>query len=486
MIPARELIERALGHSRAAHCTVVVDDSTETWLRWSDGDLTANGSADGRRVTVLSAVPGGGGTALGSRSATGVGPDGLEALVRAAEAAAGQAPPGGGSVEPLGPGLPGGAGDFAGDATVAVTGGFAGDFADGEPAAPHRLGDLVPALADWQRRAATPLAGFAHHTTVTTRLGSSTGLRLRHTQPTGTLELQARSSDGTRSAWAGTVGPDLGGVDLAALESLTTDRLRRALPYRPLPPGRYEVILPPGAVADLMITAYRVAGADDAVEGRTVFGRPGGGTRLGERLAALPLTLRSDPAEPGLECPPFVLSRGAVSDVFGGAVQAGSDPLDNGLPLGPVDWIRDGVLTSLLTSRAGAARLGLPVRPAVGNLVLDGGGTASLAEMVRTTRRGLLLTCLWYMRRTDAATLSLTGLTRDGVYLVEDGEITAETDDFRFAESPVSLLARATGAGRTERALAREFGAHFPRTAMPPLRIPDFHLTSVSPAARGR
>ncbi|MFE3653188.1 metallopeptidase TldD-related protein, partial [Streptomyces sp. NPDC059152] len=198
------------------------------------------------------------------------------------------------------------------------------------------------------------------------------------------------------------------------------------------------------------------------------------GTRIGERLSALPLTLRSDPAAPGLECAPFVLAHtsGADASVF-----------DNGLPLTATDWVRDGVLDRLVATRHGAALTGLPVAPAVDNLLLEGGGSRTLDEMVAAAGHdgpALLLTSLWYIREVDPATLLLTGLTRDGVYLVENGEVTGEVNNFRFNESPVDLLGRAAEAGRTERTLSREWGDFFPRTAMPPLRVPDFNMSSVS------
>ena len=120
-----------------------------------------------------------------------------------------------------------------------------------------------------------------------------------------------------------------------------------------------------------------------------------------------------------------------------------------------------------------------PVTPAADNLILDG-GDRSLDEMVADTEHGLLLTCLWYIREVDPATLLLTGLTRDGVYLVEGGEVTGQVNNFRFNESPVDLLRRTTEAGRTEKTLPREWGDWFTRAAMPPLRVPDFNMSSVS------
>ena len=99
------------------------------------------------------------------------------------------------------------------------------------------------------------------------------------------------------------------------------------------------------------------------------------------------------------------------------------------------------------------------------------------------TERGLLLTCLWYIREVDPQTLLLTGLTRDGVYLVENGEITGSVNNFRFNESPIDLLRRFTHASETVPSFSREWGDdYFSRTATPALRVPDFNMSSVSEA----
>ena len=123
----------------------------------------------------------------------------------------------------------------------------------------------------------------------------------------------------------------------------------------------------------------------------------------------------------------------------------------------------------------------MPVSVPCSNFLMTG-GTGELADLVASTERGLLLTTLWYIREVDPTTLLLTGLTRDGVYLVEDGEVTAAVNNFRFNESPLDLLRRATEAGRSEITLPREWGDWAKRAQMPSLRIPDFHMSSVSQA----
>lgn len=159
---------------------------------------------------------------------------------------------------------------------------------------------------------------------------------------------------------------------------------------------------------------------------------------------------------------------------------------DNGLPIAPTDWIREGVLNDLTTTRHSAALTGLPVRPFADNLVLESADQAaapSLAELVASTERALLLTCIWYIREVDPATLLLTGLTRDGVYLVENGQVVGEVNNFRFNESPVDLLSRITEVGRTEQTLPREWSDYFSRAAMPAVRVSDFNMSSVSQAS---
>ncbi|MGA5414907.1 metallopeptidase TldD-related protein [Streptomyces pseudogriseolus] len=452
-----EIVERALELSRSDGCVVIADEHSSANLRWAGNALTTNGVTRGRTLTVIATVDGAQGTASGVVSRSAVTVDELEPLVRAAEAAARGAGP-------------------AEDAQPLVTGVDPSPEFTEPPAETTSavFADFAPALGEAFARARAggrELYGFANHEMVSTYLGTSAGLRLRHDQPNGTLEINAKSPDRTRSAWAGRSTRDFKDVDPAALDADLAVRLGWAQRRLELPAGRYETLLPPTAVADLLIYQLWSASGRDAAEGRTVFSRPGGGTRVGERLTELPLTLRSDPAEPGLESAPFVIAHSSGGD---------QSVFDNGLPLSATDWVREGELHRLTTSRHSAGLTGLPAAPAVDNLILDGGEDRSLEEMVASTERGLLLTCLWYIREVDPATLLLTGLTRDGVYLVENGEVTGEVNNFRFNESPVDLLGRAAEAGRTEKTLPREWGDWFTRAAMPALRIPDFNMSSVS------
>ncbi|CAM3939028.1 metallopeptidase TldD-related protein [Nocardiopsis rhodophaea] len=474
---AQEIVERALKLSRGDGCMVLVEERSTANLRWAGNSLTTNGVTEGRTVTVIALTEGSHGTSVGvmerSGLRTGAGgeavpgaPDELEELVRAAERASREAVP-------------------AEDAQPMVTPQEAG--AGGEwDAAPSTtdisvFAEFAPGLGrEFDRYGAANhlLYGYAEHEVTSTFLGTSSGLRLRHDQPTGTVELNAKSAApgvaGGHSTWVGQATRDFADVDTEALGAELNRRMEWARNRVDLPAGRYETLLPPSAVADMMIELYGENGARDAVEGRTVFSGADGGTRLGERLARLPLTLYSDPAAAGLECAPFVLT-----DAPGRRATA----FDNGLPLRRTEWISGGELAALNQTRHSAALTGLPMTGHIDNLVLDlPGASATLDGMIAGTERGLLLTCLWYIRMVDPQTMLLTGLTRDGVYLVEDGKVSGAVNNFRFNESPVSLLERATEAGAPTRTLARETGDFFSRTAMPPLRIPDFNMSTVSQA----
>jgi predicted Zn-dependent protease len=473
---AQDDVERALQAAGRGDCVVIAEETSSANLRWAGNTLTTNGIQRSRRLTVIAISSGKQGPGVGVISRAGVRPDQIQDLVAEAEQTAADASPAPDAQPLIGPDSrwPAGshpeadAGPAAGpgwDAPATGTGASVlGAFAG-------TLGEAFGAAAAAGQR----LYGFAEHSMTSQFLGSSTGLRLRHDQPAGRTELNAKSADLSRSAWTGAATRDFTDIRVADMYAGLATQLDWAASQIELPAGRYETLLSPGAVADLLIYLYWSAGAKDAIDGRTVFSRPGGGTRVGERLACLPLTLRSDPGAPGLQCEPFVLARASRRE---------ASVFDNGLALAPTSWISGGELTALTQTRYSAALSGLPVTPAIDNLILEVPGAApSLDEMIAGTRRGLLVSCLWYIREVDPQTLLLTGLTRDGVYLVENGEVAGAVNNFRFNESPVAMLSRVTQAGPSGPALPREWADYFTRAAMPPLRVDGFNMSSVSQAS---
>lgn len=456
MITPQHLVEIVLAEAakagRADETMVLVTDKMEATLRWAGNSMTTNGIAVSRSLSVISVVREADSARVGSVVSAEADPTLIPGLVAASQEAAHSA------LE-------------AGDAAPLL--GDAGNPIDWDAPIPGTGPEVFGALVGRLNRAFRGddlLYGFAHHSVATTFLASSTGLRRRYTQPTGAVEINAKR--GHASVWAGIGTPNFVDVPTDALLEELTLKLGWADRTVELPAGRYETLMPPSTVADMMIyLAWSMAGRG-AQEGRTALSAPGGGTRVGERLTDLPLTMFSDPQAPGLACTPFVAVSNSSETV---------SVFDNGMEIGQVDWIRDGVINALAYPRATAAKYGAPVAIAADNLVMTG-GSLELADMIAATEHGLLLTTLWYIREVDPTTLLLTGLTRDGVFLIEDGEVTAAVNNFRFNESPLDLLRRATEAGLSETTLPREWGDWATRAAMPTLRIPDFHMSSVSPA----
>lgn len=464
LLSPQQIIETALAASRADGCVVVVHSSASANIRWANNTVTTNGVARDLTWFVVAVVGGAAATVAGS-AADAATAEAVETVVSSAHAAAAAAARQGPArdaqplVEPD-PGVPGD--DFDGppaESSFAVFDALLAELADGFGGA--RADDRV-------------LYGFVDHDVTTTYLGSSTGLRRRWVQPTGTLEVNAKSADLRRSAWAGLSTPDFVGVDLTGVLASLRHRLAWAERTIELPPGRYRTVLPPTAVADLMIYLAWSSGAREAHEGRSAFAAPGGGTRSGERLTHLPLDLYSDPTAAGLRAAPFVVTgqSGDELSVF-----------DNGAPIGRHDYVRDGVIASLLHTRGSAAEFGEPFSPSTDNLVLTGGsGDRDIELLVADVDRGLLLTSQWYIREVDPMTLLLTGLTRDGVFLVENGEVVGAVNNFRFNMSPMDVLRQAADVGATVPTLSREWADWFTRTAMPPITVDGFNMSSVSPA----
>ncbi len=451
-------IEAALAKATSDECVVIVRDSTEANLRWAINTLTTNGQMHHRAATVVAIrrvdEVGHAGVVSGP-VATG---DDVVALVEQACAAAMTAPPSDDSA-PLPEAVVDA--DYA-EGPVGTSIHVLGSFAEG-------LGKALAA----SRSAGTEMFGYAEHHSSTVWVATSAGARRRAVERWGKLELNAKHADRIGSAWVGRSTVDFSDIDGDELAAEVTRRLSWCENRVELPAGRYETILPPSAVADLMILTYWTASGRDAEQGRTVFAGPEPGTtRVGETLSSLRLTLSSGPGL--LPAPSFAIVEASAPGL--------TSVYDNGAPAETNHWLRDGRLVALPYTRAAAAESGVPYAFPSENLVLDARSTTTLDEMVRATKRGLLLTCLWYIREVDISSLLVTGLTRDGVYLIEDGEIVGMVNNFRFNESPVDLLRRAAEASVCKPTLCREWNDWFTFTSMPALRVPDFNMSTVSKA----
>jgi len=422
-------------------------------IRWAHNAVTTNGDADDVQLTVIAIA----GRRAASVTRTYFPQERLEGIVREAEAACARRPDAPDYMPLLeGTGEPGDWSAPPADSDI------------------HVFDPFIPQLRklyDEARSAGIATFGYSEYQTATTFVAASTGVRRRDTERIGKVEITGKTQDFTRSSWVGQITHDFLDIDLGAMFDTLRQRLGWAARRIDMPAGPYEVLFEPSAAADLAIGAYWFMTRRDADEGRSPYSKPGGGTRIGERLFGN-VTMYSDPHERGIEAAPFhygVDSSGAAS-VF-----------DNGLGLTRTEWVRDGVLQNLITPRYWAAKGGSPVVPYVNNLIVEGRGPA-LSDMIARTDRALIVTCLWYIRTVDPQSALVTGLTRDGVFLVERGEVKGAVNNFRWNMSPIAAMAQVTETGQGGLALPREHD-DFLRSKAPALRIEHFNMSSVSEAS---
>jgi predicted Zn-dependent protease len=296
------------------------------------------------------------------------------------------------------------------------------------------------------------IAGFYYRNALERALASSTGLFATHRETEAQYTVTARTPDATGSGWGGRETHRANDLDDALLSRTAIDKAVRSASPRSVPPGKYTVILEPQAVSEMMAFLVGSMNLRSADEGRSYFTG-----KIGEKLFPDFVSLESDPTSP--ETP--------------------SSPYDGeGMPLRPQKWIEAGRAKDLRVSRYWAQKKG--VMPTGNHHVyrLSGGQAASVDELIRGTKRGLLVTRFWYNRMLEPQTVMLTGLTRDGLFLVEDGKITAPLTNFRYNESPVTVLKNVDAMTRATLRAPSGGGAWY----VPALRTHEFTMASPSAA----
>ena len=458
MISAQDLVEKILARSTTDDCIVIVQDSTQANLRWASSTLTTNGVIAQRSVTVIAFVGLDGSMASGAVTRTNVDESDIEAILVEATASARAA---------------GAAEDFAPLARDVAFGNWS---AAHTPTGPEIFSSFAPELGEMMQRSKSDeieLFGYAEHTHESIWVGSKGGMRLRHDTPVGRVEMTGKSHQRSRSTWDGVETHDFKNVSVAKIDANIRQRLEWQAKKVDLPAGRYDTIFPSGSIADIYVYMMWVSGGRNAFEGQSVFSKKGGGTRVGEKLSNVGLQLFSTPTHPVLAGSPFISAStsSSLTSVF-----------DNGQKQSQVDWIKDGVLQSLVQTRVSAKITSMPYTPMGNNLIMSvDNGSGNLEDLIKKVDNGLLLTTLWYIRMVDPNSLLLTGLTRDGVYYVKDGEVQGATNNFRWNDSPVSALSRIAHAGATEWTQPREWAGDVTSMSVPPMVIKDFNMSTVSP-----
>ncbi len=301
-------------------------------------------------------------------------------------------------------------------------------------------------------------SGFVDRLAMARVVANSVGLFAYHRFTLASFTTTVRTTSGGGSGWAGTTHSDWSRTTPAdVLADRAIEKAQRSQHAEQTEPGAYTVVLEPAAVGNLLGLLRSALDARMATEGRSRFSRPGGGDLIGERIVDERLTLFSDPADEDLLEQPFT---------------------DTGEPVGRTVWIENGILRSLGYSRYWAEREGVAPVPVAGGLKLTG-GTADLQALISSVERGILVTRFWDVRAIDPRRLQYTGLTRDGTFLIENGQVMNAVKNMRFSESLIGMLNRIDQIGVAERVLASESGEPGPAIAVPPMIVRDFRFTSV-------
>jgi predicted Zn-dependent protease len=438
---AKQLADRVLALKAGDAMRVNITSEVSGNTRFADANITTSGGVTNTSITVMVAV----GRRRASSSTNVLDDASLKRTVELAATLARLAPEDPESMPELGP------------QAVATVNAFVERTADLDPesraAAVKRV--VESAASAGASAGSIFTAGFLEAQTRAIAVATSNGLFAYHRTTDADLSVTARTPDGTGSGWAAAGSRNWGAVDPAALGRIAAQKAIASRNPQAIEPGMYTAVLEPQAVTDLVPLLGGALNARNADEGRSAFSKPGGGTRIGEKVADERVTLYSDPADPGLLGTPF----------------------DNeGFPLRRIVWIEKGILRNLAYTRFWAQKQGMMP---TGNGALAGGlaltgGTKTTEEIIAGCARGVLVTHFFYIRALDPRTVLQTGLTRDGTFLIENGKITRALKNFRWNESPLLMLNRLEDIGRAEPTAAGRL--------MPALRVSNFNFTSLSDA----
>lgn len=432
----QELARKAIGFTSFPECSINLSSTENTFIRFALNGVTTSGFIADQSMSISVIKEG----KTGSTSVDEFDEKAIRDAVHAAEQLSVLTPANPESVPPLGPQKYSTADNWA-ESTAS---------AHNPVLVPH-----VKAIIDAAKAKGLVAAGYfernAGHFAIANKEGNFGFGRYTDSY----LSTTVRNAEGTSSGWASQPAvriEDISGADIGrrAVEKC----LKWKNPVK-LEPGKYTVVLEPTAVGDLLPLMAFSLQARGAEEGRSFLSKKGGGTLLGEKLFPDSITLRSDPfhkLNPGL---PW-----------------GS----GGLPNAPMTWVEKGVVKNLFYDRYYAMKAAKEPTPPPSGILLEG-GTQTLDELVAGVERGLLVTRFWYIRFVNLQTVQLTGLTRDGLFLIENGKVTSPVVNFRFNESPVRVLQNTVAMGRPVRTRGGESGM-----IAPPLVVKDFTFTSISDA----
>jgi len=429
---ARKILEKALSFSKADACEVNLNGSNSGNIRYARNTVSTSGYSSNQTLVVQSSF----GKKSGTATIDEFDDASLEKVVRRAEELARLSPENPEFMAPLGPQQYDESASYI-EKTAKVSPEYRAQVAKSsiEPAAARDV----------------TAAGYFNDSEGFSAMMNSNGLFAYNQSTNMDFTVTMRTNDGTGSGWVSRDYNDVSKFDASQASKTAIDKAVLSREAKAIEPGKYTVILEPAASAGLLQNMFSAFSARAADEGRNFMSAPDGGNKLGQKIVDERVTFWSDPLHPDL---PTATWNGA------------------GQPLKKTMWIENGVVKNLAYSRYWAKQKGVdPVPFPAGGIMA--GGDASLEDLIRSTRKGILVTRLWYIRSVDPQTLLYTGLTRDGTFYIENGAIKYPVKNFRFNESPIIMLNNLETLGQQVRINGN---------LIPYMKIRDFTFTSLSDA----
>jgi predicted Zn-dependent protease len=435
---AQTLLKKVLSYSKADECEVNLNGSDGGNVRYARNAVSTSGIVSQNQLVVASAY----GKKLGIATINEFDDASLEKVVRRSEELAQLAPENPEYVPFLGPQQYTESKTYV-PATAAIT--------------PKQRAELVEKSLKVAKDAKAIAAGFLEDNAGFAAMMNSKGLFAYNTSTNTNFSITVRTEDGKGSGYAIRGYNDVNKLDTKLATEIATKKAIGSVTAKAIEPGKYTVILEPAAVAVLLENIFFGLDARQADEGRSFLSKPGGQTRLGEKLVDERVNIYSDPLNPELPTSPWN---------------------GDGRAQEKVSWIEKGVIKNLTWERYWAQKKGVKAIPSPDAAIMDG-GTKTLEELIKGTKKGILVTKLWYIRSVDPQSLLLTGLTRDGTFYIENGEIKYPIKNFRFNESPIIMLNNLEELGKQERTVSTESNQNY---LVPAIKARDFTFSSLSDA----
>ncbi|HMV09591.1 MAG TPA: TldD/PmbA family protein [Cyclobacteriaceae bacterium] len=435
---AYALLKKVISYSKADECEVNIGGGDSANIRYARNSVSTSGVISQNGLSISSAY----GKKVGTATINEFDDASLEKVVRRSEELAQLAPENPEFVSFLGPQTYQESKTFV-QSTASIT--------------PKQRADLVAQSLQVAKDGKAVAAGYLEDSIGYSAMMNSKGLFAYNTGTGTNFSVTVRTEDGKGSGYATRGYNDITKLDTKTATQIATQKAVSSVSAKAIEPGKYTVILEPAAAAVLLERIIFGLDARTADEGRSFLSKPGGTTRLGEKMVDERVNIYSDPWNADLPT---------------------SSWSGDGRPQEKTSWIEKGVVKNLTYSRYWAEKKGVKAVPFPDGIIMEG-GTKSLEELIKGTKKGVLVTRLWYIRDVDPQSLLLTGLTRDGTFYIENGKIQYPIKNFRFNESPVIMLNNLEELGKVERTVSVESNANY---LLPPMKIRDFTFTSLSDA----